>query len=176
MSDVKAAMSERYLTGVTPWNGVVRSDEALSPQASLTEIVQRAFVRFVENLPTPEQARQAAKLNDEIRAGLESRCVVVVSDGFAQLPERDRRDVRLLVSTIENGDAYLTNRRERDFGAVYQHWDGGWSTRRPDDAQLREIVLWTIDHFDLTLTRPASCPWDRASTAHVLSFTLASEQ
>jgi hypothetical protein len=176
MPNVKAAMPERYMTGITPWDGVIRCAAPSPVQASLNDIVHRAFVRFVKNLPTPEQSRQAANLNDEVRAGLESRCVVVVSEGFAKLPESARRHIRILVSTIENGDAHLLEHPERDFGAVYQCADGNWSTHRPEDGHVHEIVLWTIDRFDLTLARPALCPWDRASTAHVLSLTLASEQ
>lgn len=178
MTGVKAMRPERYVTETTPWGAAVMPRAPLnSPlQASLNEVVHEAFSRFVENLPTPEQNRRAAELNDEIRAGMENRCAVVVSDGFAKLPEDDRRQIRLLVSTIENGDAYLADRSERDFGAVYQTLDGHWTTRRPERGHVREIILWTIDRFDLTLTKPALCPWDRASTAHVLSLTLASEQ
>jgi hypothetical protein len=178
MTEAKAILSDRYVTEITPWGAEVSTcAPLLSPlQASLNEVVHQAFSHFIENLPTPEQSRQAAELNDEVRAGMENRCAVIVSEGFAKLSENDRRQVRLLVSTIENGDAYLADRCERDFGAVYQLMDGHWTTCRPEGEQVREIVLWTIDRFDLTLTKPALCPWDRASTAHVLSLTLASEQ
>lgn len=176
MTDVKAMLPDRYLTETTPWGAMVMPRAPSPLQESLNEVVHEAFLRFVENLPTAEQNRLAAELNDEVRAGMENRCAVVVSDGFAKLPESDRRRVRLLVSTVENGDPYLADRCERDFGAVYQILDGRWTTRRPEGGHVREIVLWTIDRFDLTLTKPAHRPWDRTSTAHVLSLTLASEQ
>ena len=119
------------------------------------------------------RAERIARLNDLARSAMGIACVVVATEGIRALPEDDQSRLRELVETFDaftpDNDPY----GERDFGAIYQGLDGGWSASRPVDAAM--TVFWKIDAYDRALQFGSEDPADPAVTRRVLTIMLASE-
>lgn len=122
---------------------------------------------------TLSRSERIARLNDWARQELGLACIVVATEGFRALTEEDQSRVRELVETF---DAFTPDNDpfgERDFGAIYRHVEGRWTTARP--ARPAETVFWKIDDHDRDLRFGSEDPSNPAVTRRVLTLMLASE-
>jgi hypothetical protein len=175
MTDIWSTTLDRRLYDATPWAARSSGLPLLTLPLEFSDAVSETVDNFVTNLPTPEQIERAAQLNDEARVGFEDCCTVLVSDAFARLSVTDRQAIRSAVSDYDHWMPQHVADASRDFGVIYQHWDGSWSPIRPYADNMREVVFWTIDCFELNQSRPALRPWDSHTTKRVLTLMLASE-
>ena len=119
------------------------------------------------------RSERIARLNDRARQAMGLAYVAVATEGFRGLAEADQSRVRELVETF---DAFTPDNNpygERDFGAVYQDFDGRWTTARP--ARPAQTVFWKIDAYDRDLRFGSEDPANPAITRRVLTILLASE-
>lgn len=123
--------------------------------------------------PPLPRAEQIARLNDRARQALGLACVAVTTEGFRALSPQDQSAVRELVETFEAFTPDNDPHGERDFGAIYQGIDGGWTTARP--AKRRQTVFWKIDYYDRDLAAGSEDPANPAVTRRVLTIMLAEE-
>ena len=123
-----------------------------------------------------EQTARIARLNDLARKAMGIACTAVATVGFRSLPEADQSQVRELIETYDAFDEGNDPHGERDFGAVYQHADGRWTTERPrlrDDE--RERVFWKLDYYDRTMRFASEDAANPAVTRRVLTIMLSDE-
>ncbi|NJS14522.1 MAG: DUF3768 domain-containing protein [Sphingopyxis sp.] len=118
-------------------------------------------------------SEQIARLNDRARQAMGLACRAVATVGFRSLPQADQSRIRELIETFDAFTPDNDPHSERDFGAIYQAADGGWSTKR--HGQPRETVFWKIDYFDRTLQFGSEDPANPAITRRVLTIMLAEE-
>lgn len=106
-----------------------------------------------------ERTARIARLNDRARQAMGLACAAFVTVGFRSLPAADQSRVRELIETYNAFDEDSGPQGERDFGAIYQHGDGRWTTERPkvrDDE--RERVFWKLDYHDRDCVLGAKTP------------------
>ena len=123
-----------------------------------------------------EQTARIARLNDLARKAMGIACTAVATVGFRSLPEADQSQVRELIETYDAFDEGNDPHGERDFGAIYQHADGRWTTERPrlrDDE--RERVFWKLDYYDRAMRFASEDAANPAVTRRVLTIMLADE-
>ena len=123
-----------------------------------------------------EQTARIARLNDLARSAMGVACTAVATVGFRSLPASDQSRVRELIETYDAFDDDNDPHGERDFGAVYQHADGRWTTERPrlrDDE--RERVFWKLDYYDRTMRFASEDAANPAVTRRVLTIMLSDE-
>lgn len=175
MTGIWSTTLDRRLPDATPWTACSSDLPLLTLPLETSAAIAETVDNFLANLPAPEQIERAAQINDEARAGFEDCCTVAVSDAFARLPVADRQAIRSAVSDHFHWLPQHAGDASRDFGVIYQHWDGSWSPIRPYADNMREVVFWMIDCFELNQSRPALRPWNNHATKRVLTLMLASE-
>lgn len=116
-----------------------------------------------------------AKLNDEARARIGLDTTIWHNHGFMQLSTQDQASIRACVVSYDSWNIGNSSESERDFGVVFQHSDGTWTSYAPDGEGWLNVVFWEISYHDLTLSRPGMTPWDTATTARILMLMLAGE-
>ena len=123
-----------------------------------------------------EQTTRIARLNDMARQAMGVACTAVATVGFRSLPLSDQSRVRELIETYDAFDEDNDPHGERDFGAVYQLFDGRWTTERPrvrDDE--RERVFWKLDYYDRELQFGSDDAANPAITRRLLTIMLSDE-
>ena len=123
-----------------------------------------------------ERTARIARLNDRARQAMGLACTAFVTVGFRSLPDADQSRVRELIETFDAFDEDSDPHGEHDFGAIYQHADGRWTTERPrlrDDE--RERVFWKFDYYDRDLQFGSEDAANPAVTRRVLTIMLADE-
>ena len=124
------------------------------------------------------RARRAriAQLNDRARRAMGVACIAVATEGFRALPEDDQSRVRELVETFTAFDEGNNPYGEHDFGAVFQHVDGRWTTARPGGPEdERAQVFWKFEYYDHNLEFGSKDAANPLVTQRVLTIMLASE-
>jgi Protein of unknown function (DUF3768) len=103
-------------------------------------------------------------------------CTAVATVGFRSLPEADQSCVRELIETFDAFDEDNDPHGERDFGTIYQLWDGGWTIERPRLREdERERVFWKLDYYDRAMRYASEDAANTAVTRRVLTIMLADE-
>ena len=123
-----------------------------------------------------EQTARIARLNDLARRAMGVACTAVATVGFRSLPASDQSRVRELIETYDAFDEDNNPHGERDFGTIYQLFDGRWTTARPRSREdERERVFWKLDYYDRDLQFGSEDAANPAVTRRVLTIMLADE-
>lgn len=115
-----------------------------------------------------------ARLNDLARQAMGVACTVFATPGFRGLSPSDQSCVRELIETFDAFTCGNDPYGERDFGAIYQHGDGRWTTTKPN-GEVRETIFWKIDAYYRDLQFGSEDPVNPAVTQRVLTIMLAQE-
>jgi hypothetical protein len=125
--------------------------------------------------PNSEQRETIATLNDKARARIGMDTIIWYTHGVMQLSEEDLTAIRACVISYDAWNIGNAQTGARDFGAIFQHSDGAWTSYTPDGEGWLNVVFWEISYHDLTLSRPSQTPWDENITARILMLMLATE-
>jgi hypothetical protein len=123
-----------------------------------------------------ERTARIARLNDLARQAMGVACTAVATVGFRSLPASNQSRVRELIETYDAFDEDNDPHDERDFGTIYQLFDGRWTTERPRLREdERERVFWKLDYYDRDLRFGSEDAANPAITRRVLTIMLSDE-